>query len=71
MALVPVVAINVPSETPLAFNGSGRLTSSVPYHLELSSAQDSSIAKRCLIISLSGRPMIQVDNDHDGNCING
>jgi type IV fimbrial biogenesis protein FimT len=67
----PSVTINAPAVRPLAFNGFGRLTTSAPYQLELSSAQDSSIAKRCLVISTSGRPSIRVDINHDDNCING
>jgi len=67
----PAVTINAPSGIALAFNGYGRLTTPAAYQLDLRSAQNSSIAKRCLVISPSGRPSIRVDNDHDGNCING
>ena len=64
------VAFTVPG-TALAFDGSGRLTTAAQYQMELNSAQVSGIAKRCLIVSTSGRPSIRVDTDLDGNCTNG
>ena len=67
----PSVAINAPSEIPLAYNGHGRLTSPGQYQLELSSPLESNISKRCLAIDMSGRPSIHVDSNHDGNCFNG
>ena len=65
------VTIDAPAGIALAFNGYGRLTTAGAYQLELSSAQNSALSKRCLIISPTGRPSIRVDSDHDGNCING
>ncbi len=67
---VPSVAFNAPA-VALAFDGSGRLTTAAQYQLELNSSQVSNIAKRCLIVSTSGRPSIRVDSDLDGNCANG
>jgi DNA-binding transcriptional regulator/RsmH inhibitor MraZ len=55
----------------LAFDGYGRLTVPARYQLELTSGQVTTTPKRCLVISSTGRPTIQVDNNHDGNCING
>lgn len=65
------VAVTAPVGVALAFDGYGRLTSPVRYLLELTPTQGSGIAKRCLVISPTGRPSIRVDNNHDGNCING
>jgi type IV fimbrial biogenesis protein FimT len=67
----PTVAITAPGGIALAFDGFGRLTTPASYRLELSSTKESSLAKRCLVISSAGRPSIRVDSDHDGNCING
>lgn len=65
------VIIDAPVGIALAFNSYGRLTTPGAYQLELSSAQNSGLSKRCLIISPTGLPSIRVDSDHDGNCING
>jgi len=65
------VTIDAPGGIALAFNGYGRLTTTRVYQLELRSAQNSGLSKRCLIISPSGRPSIRMDSNHDGNCING
>ena len=67
----PTVAITASAGTPLAYDGSGRMTASSIYQLQLTSTQDSSIAKRCLVISPSGRASIRVDTNKDGNCFNG
>ena len=67
----PAVTIDAPGGIALAFDGYGRLTTTGAYQLELSSAQNSGLSKRCLIISPTGLPSIRVDSDHDGNCING
>lgn len=67
----PGVAISAPSGVALAFDGYGRLTTPARYQLELTSGQAGTTSKRCLVISNSGRPSIRVDNNHDGNCING
>jgi len=67
----PAVTIDAPGGIALAFDGYGRLTTTGAYQLELSSAQNSGLSKRCLIISPTGRPSIRVDSNHDGNCING
>ena len=60
-----------PAGVTLAFDGYGRLTVPARYQLELTSGQVTTTPKRCLVISSTGRPTIQVDNNHDGNCING
>jgi type IV fimbrial biogenesis protein FimT len=65
------VAFTVPSGVALAFDGYGRLTSPGQYQVELTSARDSTVPKRCLVISPTGRPSIRVDTNHDGNCVNG
>jgi len=67
----PGISISAPPNLILAFDGSGRLTTPARYQLELTSAQVSTTPKRCLVISVAGRPSIQVDNNHDGNCMNG
>ncbi len=67
----PGVSISAPPDLTLAFDGSGRLTAPARYQLELTSGQVSTTAKRCVIINTTGRPTIHVDNNHDGNCING
>jgi type IV fimbrial biogenesis protein FimT len=66
----PQVSISAPPGMTLAFDGYGRLTAPARYQLELTSGQVSTTPKRCLIINTTGRPTIQVDNNHDGNCIN-
>ncbi|MEO8007698.1 MAG: GspH/FimT family pseudopilin [Betaproteobacteria bacterium] len=65
------ITIEAPGGIALAFNGYGRLTTTAAYQLELSSAQNSSLSKRCLIISPSGTPSMRMDSNRDGNCING
>jgi len=67
----PEVSISAPAGVTLAFDGYGRLTAPARYQLELTSGQVTTTPKRCLVISSTGRPTIQVDNNHDGNCING
>jgi len=67
----PGISISAPLNLTLAFDGSGRLTTPARYQLELTSDQVSTTPKRCLVISTTGRPSIQVDNNHDGNCMNG
>jgi type IV fimbrial biogenesis protein FimT len=67
----PDVSISAPAGVTLAFDGYGRMTAPARYQLELTSGQVSTTPKRCLVISTTGRPTIQVDNNHDGNCING
>jgi type IV fimbrial biogenesis protein FimT len=67
----PSVTVAAPNGITLAFSGYGRLTTSASYQLELSSAQNSGVSKRCIVVSATGRPSIRMDNDHDGNCING
>ena len=62
----PGVAIIAGSPVPLAFNGSGRLTTLGLYPLEFRSIHDSSIPKRCLVVGLTGRPSVPTD----GNCTN-
>ena len=67
----PEVSISAPAGVTLAFDGYGLLTAPARYQLELTSGQVSTTPKRCLVISTTGRPTIQVDSNHDGNCING
>jgi len=67
----PGVFISAPASLILAFDDSGRLTTPARFQLELTSDHVSSTPKRCVIISTTGRPTIHVDNNHDGNCING
>jgi len=67
----PEVSISAPAGVALAFDGYGRLTAPTRYQLELTSGTVGTTPKRCLVISTTGRPSIQVDNNHDGNCING
>ena len=67
----PDVSISAPAGVTLAFDGYGRLTAPARYQMELTSGRVSTTPKRCLVISTTGRPTIQVDNNHDGNCING
>jgi hypothetical protein len=70
-AASPGVSISAPIGVTLAFDDSGRLTTPTRYQLELTSSQVSATPKRCVIISTTGRPTIHVDNNRDGNCING
>ena len=70
-AASPGVSISAPIGLTLAFDDSGRLTTPTRYQLELTSSQVSATPKRCVIISTTGRPTIHVDNNRDGNCING
>jgi len=70
-AASPGVSISAPIGLTLAFDDSGRLTTPTRYQLELTSSQISATPKRCVIISTTGRPTIHVDNNRDGNCING
>ena len=63
------VSINSPPDIPLAFDGFGRLTAPARYQLELTSRLGTA-SKRCLVVSTSGRPAIQVDRNNDGNCAN-
>jgi type IV fimbrial biogenesis protein FimT len=65
------VTFTSPSGVDLAYGGDGRLTIPGQYQLELTSARNTSIDKRCLVISPAGRPSIRVDKNHDGNCVNG
>ena len=66
----PDVSIDSPPGVLLAFDGFGRLTAPVRYKLELTSGRQGTTPKRCLVISTSGRPAIQVDKNNDGNCAN-
>ena len=62
----PAVTILGPGDVvapAFAFDGFGRLTSSASYQLQLRSSQSTSIPKRCLIISPTGRPSIRVAPD--------
>jgi type IV fimbrial biogenesis protein FimT len=70
-AASPGVSISAPIGLTLAFDDSGRLTTPARYQLELTSGQVTATPKRCVIISTTGRPTIHVDNNQDGNCING
>jgi type IV fimbrial biogenesis protein FimT len=68
-------AISSVSVTPLpavalAYNQDGRLTSAGRYQLQIVS-MDSHVPMRCVIVDPSGRPSVRVDNNRDGNCING
>ena len=65
----PGVSISSPPGIPLAFDGFGRLTAPARYQLELTSRLGTA-SKRCLVVSTSGRPAIQVDRNNDGNCAN-
>jgi len=67
----PGVSISAPTGLVLAFDDSGRLTTPARYQLELTSVQVIATPKRCVNISTTGRPTLHVDNNHDGNCING
>ena len=58
----PAVSITA-TNAALAFDGYGRLTSA-SYQLQLTSSQSSSIPKRCLLISPTGRPSIRVCLGH-------
>ena len=70
-AASPGVSISAPTGLVLAFDDSGRLTTPARYQLELTSVQVIATPKRCVNISTTGRPTLHVDNNHDGNCING
>ena len=67
----PGISISSPPGVPLAFDGYGRLTAPTRYQMELTSGSVGATPKRCLVINASGLPAIRVDNNHDGNCING
>ena len=63
--------ITAPAGVLLEFDAYGRLTSASQYQIELSSSASTSALKRCVVVSPSGRPSIRVDNNKDGNCLNG
>jgi type IV fimbrial biogenesis protein FimT len=67
----PGISISSPAGVPLAFDGYGRLTAPTRYQMELTSGSVGATPKRCLVVNASGLPAIRVDNNHDGNCING
>lgn len=55
----------------LTYGRDGRLTSaSTEYVFPLAVAANPSVTKRCVYVRASGLPVIQVDNNHDGNCAN-
>ena len=63
------VAFNVPAGV-LAYGQDGRLTTSTRFQATLT-ATNSTAAMRCVSIDPSGRPVIKIDANRDGNCFNG
>lgn len=56
----------------LAYGRDGRLTTtSTEYVFEVAVAGNAGVIKRCVYVRASGLPVIQVDNNRDGNCANG
>lgn len=56
----------------VTYGRDGRLTSSTTeYVFTLAVTANSNVAKRCVYVRASGLPVIQVDNNHDGDCSNG
>lgn len=55
----------------LTYGRDGRLTTaSTEYVFTLAVAANSGVTKRCVYVRASGMPVIQVDNNRDGNCGN-
>jgi Tfp pilus assembly protein FimT len=65
------VTIKASGEEIAGYDSYGRLTTSTPYHLEVSSTQYAGVPKRCLIFDPYGHPKIQFDNNRGGDCTNG
>lgn len=63
------VAFTVPAGV-LAYGQDGRLTTPTRFQATLT-ATNSTAAMRCVSIDPSGRPVIKIDANRDGNCSNG
>jgi type IV fimbrial biogenesis protein FimT len=55
----------------VSFDPDGRLTATGRVDFRLSSALDTHIVPRCVVVDLSGRPSLRLDRNRDGNCLNG
>ncbi|MEO7727675.1 MAG: GspH/FimT family pseudopilin [Burkholderiales bacterium] len=64
------VSFNTPAGVTLAYRQDGRLTTTTRYQATLT-ATNSTAAMRCVVIDPSGRPVIKIDANRDGNCSNG
>lgn len=64
------ISVAGPSGT-VSFDPDGRLTASGRVNFRLSSARDTHIVPRCVVVDLSGRSSIRLDRNQDGNCLNG
>lgn len=65
------ITVTGPADNTLTYKPNGRLAVSSPVTFTFSAPGNGGVTMRCVSSTLSGRPVLQVDRNRDGDCTNG
>ena len=65
------VAVAGPAGNTVTYNPNGRLATLATVIFTFTLPGDAQVTMRCVSATLMGQPVLQADNNHDGNCSNG